>query len=163
MIDVRRKRDDRGRGPYSRAGLRRSSVTALDQMRPRPGASRQNTSDAPQHRPYREFGRLVSDADSPSDAARAEMFRAVPLSDGTETEFALGLRQSLDGRRVVLHQPGGGIGIACWLFLSPEEVLVIALLSNVTGGPVGGQLYTEIEAAFLEATRSKPNEAGAGG
>jgi CubicO group peptidase (beta-lactamase class C family) len=85
------------------------------------------------------------------ETSREEMFRAVPLLDGTPTEFALGLRRGHDGKRVILHQPGGGIGISCWLFLYPEEKLVIAVMSNLSTAPVGGPVYTEIEAAFLEA------------
>ena len=68
-----------------------------------------------------------------SARAREEMFTPVPLADGTPTVFALGL-QSLneDGRRVLL-QPGGGPGITGWLAIYPDDGLVVALLSNVTG------------------------------
>jgi len=84
-----------------------------------------------------------------SERARAEIFRAVPLADGTPTEWALGFRvDQFDGRRLV-HQAGGGIGISAWLFIHPEDDLVIAVLSNVSTAPVGGRTHAEIARAFL--------------
>lgn len=54
------------------------------------------------------------------------------------------------GRRVY-HQPGGGPGISCWLVLYPEQKLVIAILSNLTGAPVGGRVMRTTVAEFLAA------------
>jgi CubicO group peptidase (beta-lactamase class C family) len=64
------------------------------------------------------FGAALIGPSLLSERARAEMFRPVPLADGTPTEFALGLRHSVQARRTIRHQPGGGIGISSWLFLS---------------------------------------------
>jgi CubicO group peptidase (beta-lactamase class C family) len=84
------------------------------------------------------------------DNGRQELFRAVPLSDGTATEFALGLRVSADTFGPLFHQPGGGIGISSWLFIHPEAGLVVALLSNVNTAPVGGRTHRRIAEAFLK-------------
>ncbi|HSK10505.1 MAG TPA: serine hydrolase domain-containing protein [Vicinamibacterales bacterium] len=89
-----------------------------------------------------------------SDAARAEMRRAVPLADGTPTEYALGLRVGQFEGRPMLHQPGGGLGISAWLFLHPADGLVVALLSNVTTCPLGGRTHAEIARAFSLAARA---------
>ncbi len=86
-----------------------------------------------------------------SKQARDEMFKPVPLNSGAPTEFALGLRYSEESGRVILHQPGGGIGISTWLFIHPKDDLVIAVLSNEPNGPVGGRTYREIAKVFLEA------------
>jgi CubicO group peptidase (beta-lactamase class C family) len=83
-----------------------------------------------------------------SERARAEMFRPVPLRDGTPTEYALGLRvREFDGHRV-LHLPGGGLGISAWLFIHPDHDMAIAILSNVPTGPVGGATHARIARAF---------------
>jgi CubicO group peptidase (beta-lactamase class C family) len=86
-----------------------------------------------------------------SDRGRAELFRPVPLADGTATEFALGFRVKDDDGRRLLHQPGGGIGISAWLFVYPDDDLVVALLSNVPTGPVGGATRRAITEAFFAA------------
>jgi CubicO group peptidase (beta-lactamase class C family) len=83
------------------------------------------------------------------DRGREEMFRAVPLANGTPTEFALGLRVASDSSGRLLHLPGGGIGISSWLFIHPDADLTIALLSNVNTAPVGGATHRKIAAAFL--------------
>jgi CubicO group peptidase (beta-lactamase class C family) len=83
------------------------------------------------------------------DRGRQELFRAVPLANGTPTEFALGLRVSSDAHGRVLHLPGGGIGISSWLFIHPDADLVVAILSNVNTAPVGGSTHERIAAAFL--------------
>jgi len=86
-----------------------------------------------------------------SERGRAELFRPVPLADGTATEFALGFRVKDDDGRRLLHQPGGGIGISAWLFVYPDDDLVVALLSNVPTGPVGGATRKAITGAFFAA------------
>jgi CubicO group peptidase (beta-lactamase class C family) len=86
-----------------------------------------------------------------SERGRAELFRPVPLADGTPTEFALGFRVKDDDGRRLLHQPGGGIGISAWLFVFPDDDLVVALLSNVPTGPVGGATRRAITEAFFAA------------
>ncbi|HEX9185731.1 MAG TPA: serine hydrolase domain-containing protein [Vicinamibacteria bacterium] len=88
-----------------------------------------------------------------SDAARAEMLRTVPLRDGSPTPFGLGLRKDVIDGRPTWNQPGGGPGMSAWLFLHVEDDLVIALLSNVPTGPMGGRTHREIAVAFREAIR----------
>lgn len=88
-----------------------------------------------------------------SDAARAQFFKPAATRDGQTTEFALGLRVANDDAAgTVLHQPGGGIGISCWLFVYPRQRLSIALMCNVTGGPVAGKLQEAVTNAFLQAS-----------
>jgi CubicO group peptidase (beta-lactamase class C family) len=86
-----------------------------------------------------------------SERGRAELFGPVPLADGTATEFALGFRAKDDDGHRLLHQPGGGIGISAWLFVYPDDDLVVALLSNVPTGPVGGATRRAITDAFFAA------------
>jgi CubicO group peptidase (beta-lactamase class C family) len=90
-------------------------------------------------------GRLIG------TAARSEMFRPVALSDGTPTEYALGLRVGEHHGRPMYHLPGGGIGISTWIHLYPAERLAMAVLSNVATGSVGGRTHEVIATAFLEA------------
>jgi CubicO group peptidase (beta-lactamase class C family) len=87
-----------------------------------------------------------------TQATRDELFRPLETSDGENTGFALGWRVGKDtlGRRIV-HQPGGGPGISCWLVLYPDHGLAIAVLSNQTGAPVGGRTLQAIADAFLAA------------
>ena len=94
-----------------------------------------------------------------TDRARAEMRRAVPLADGRSTEYALGLQVGEFEGQPMLHLPGGGPGISAWLFLHPADDLVVALLSNVATGPVGGRTHAEIARAFRRATRTGGSEA----
>jgi CubicO group peptidase (beta-lactamase class C family) len=84
-----------------------------------------------------------------SGASRREMFTPVPLADGTPTRYALGF-QALEehGRRLML-QPGGGPGIAGWLAVYPDDDVVVALLSNATGAPLGDDVRRAVAAAFL--------------
>jgi serine beta-lactamase-like protein LACTB, mitochondrial len=79
-----------------------------------------------------------------------ELFRPLKTSADEETGFALGWRVGADAkRRRLIHQPGGGPGISCWLVLYPEERLVVAILSNQTGAPVGGKALDTIVDSFL--------------
>ena len=84
-----------------------------------------------------------------SDRSRRELSTPVPLADGTPTRYALGF-QALeeDGRRVML-QPGGGPGIASWLAIYPDEGLVVVILSNATGAPLGDAVRRAVARAFL--------------
>ena len=88
-----------------------------------------------------------------SDRARADMFRAVPLADGTPTEWALGLQVASNEHGRLLHLPGGGLGISSWLFIYPDADVVIALLSNVNTAPVGGRVARRITDAFIAAAQ----------
>lgn len=97
------------------------------------------------------FGAGLLDGALLNDRARQEMFTPVPLRDGTPTEYALGLRLDRHGDRTLLHLPGGGIGISGWIYIYPKEKLVLALLSNVPTGPVGGATHEIIATAFLDA------------
>jgi hypothetical protein len=52
-----------------------------------------------------------------------------------------------DGRRLLLP-PGGGIGIAGWLAVYPEDDLAVAILANATGAPLEGARRA-VASAFL--------------
>jgi serine beta-lactamase-like protein LACTB len=90
-----------------------------------------------------------------------ELFRPLKTSAGEETGFGLGWRVGADkkGRRIV-HQPGGGPGISCWLVLYPEEHLAVAILSNQTGAPVGGRVLDVIADSFIEQKKGRESWAG---
>jgi serine beta-lactamase-like protein LACTB, mitochondrial len=92
-----------------------------------------------------------------SDSSRRELFTPVPLADGTPTRYALGF-QALeeDGRRVML-QPGGGPGIASWLAVYPDNGLVVAILSNATGAPLGDAVRRAVASAFLKPPAPGPS------
>jgi serine beta-lactamase-like protein LACTB len=81
-----------------------------------------------------------------------DLFTPLATSAGERTEFALGWRVGTDakGRRIV-HQPGGGPGISCWVYLYPDERVTVAVLSNLTGAPVGGPTAQAIADAFIAA------------
>jgi len=99
------------------------------------------------------FGAALLKPSFLSERARAEMFKAVPLADGTPTEWGLGLQVGTDSHGRVVHLPGGGLGISGWLFIHPDANVVIALLSNVNTAPVGGRAYRRIADAFIAAAR----------
>jgi serine beta-lactamase-like protein LACTB len=89
-----------------------------------------------------------------SARARKELFTAVPLASRAATEFAPGFRVAEEKGRRLVHQPGGGLGISAWLFVYPDDELVIALTSNIATGPVGGRARREIAEAFFAALRN---------
>jgi CubicO group peptidase (beta-lactamase class C family) len=99
------------------------------------------------------FGAALLRGEIISPTARQEMFTPVPLASGEQTEFALGLNFWEEEGQLVLYKTGGGIGISALLSLYPEQDLVIALLCNVTRGPVGGRPHQEIGGAFLESLK----------
>jgi CubicO group peptidase (beta-lactamase class C family) len=95
------------------------------------------------------FGAALVDPSFLSDQSRRQLFTPVPLVDGTPTGYALGFQVlEEDGRRLLL-QPGGGPGIAGWLAIYPDDRVVVAILSNATGAPLGDQVRRAVAAAFL--------------
>ena len=92
-----------------------------------------------------------------SAGSRRELFAPVPLADGTPTRYALGFQVlEEDGRRVLL-QPGGGPGIAGWLAVYPDDDLVVAILSNATGAPLGDTVRRAVASAFLRPRAPGPS------
>ena len=81
-----------------------------------------------------------------------ELFRPLHTRTGEDTGFGLGWRVGADKKnRRIIHQPGGGPGISCWIVLYPEHDLVVSILSNQTGAPVGGKALDTIIESFLAA------------
>ena len=103
------------------------------------------------------FGAALLSGHLLSERSRLEMFTPTALADGTATEYALGF-QALeeDGRRLLL-QPGGGPGIAGWLAIYPDDGVVVAILSNVTGAPLGGAVRRAVAAPFLRPRGPAPS------
>jgi len=74
---------------------------------------------------------------------------------GEDTGFGLGFRvDTLEDGTPVIHQPGGGIGISCWLYVFPVERVCVAVLCNQTSGPAGGAEVFELIDLVLESARS---------
>lgn len=79
-----------------------------------------------------------------------ELFRPLRTAAGENTRFGLGWRVGADDKgRPVIYQPGGGPGISSVLIIYPKENLVVVILSNLTGAPVGGEAADVIADAFL--------------
>ncbi|MBL8825047.1 MAG: beta-lactamase family protein [Planctomycetia bacterium] len=79
------------------------------------------------------------------------LFRAEKTMAGDVTPFALGWRVVKDrAGRDMYVQPGGGHGVSSVLAIFPKEKIVIAILSNQTGAPVGQTLLEGIFNAFTE-------------
>jgi serine beta-lactamase-like protein LACTB len=89
------------------------------------------------------------------------LFTLAKTKDGATTEFALGWRVGASpgmempwikgrkpGQSPVIHQPGGGPGISSFLVIDRDEKLVVAILANRTGSPVGGDVMNDVFAEF---------------
>lgn len=90
-----------------------------------------------------------------------DLFTLAKTADGKTTDFGLGwrigpsqgmefrwIRERKPGQSPVVHQPGGGPGISSWLVIDRDEELVVAVLANRTGSPVGGKVMNDVFAAF---------------
>ncbi|GJM18764.1 MAG: serine hydrolase [Phycisphaeraceae bacterium] len=70
-----------------------------------------------------------------------------------DSGYALGFRVDHDDEaRMVVHQPGGGVGISCWLVIYPNENLVFAVLTNMSRAPVMAAEFGTVQDAFLDAS-----------
>lgn len=103
------------------------------------------------------FGAALLGSDLLSDSSRRELFTPVPLADGTPTHYALGFQALEEAGRRVLLQPGGGPGIAGWLAVYPDDDLVVAILSNATGAPLGDAVRRAVADAFLRSPAPGPS------
>ena len=110
------------------------------------------------------FGAALLGSAILSDSARGKLFAPVPLADGTPMHYALGFQARTEDRRRVLLQPGGGPGIAGWLAIYPDDGVVVAILSNATGAPLGDEVRRAVANAFLTppAPGPSPRRAQAG-
>ena len=103
------------------------------------------------------FGAALLETDLLSRRSRRELFTPVPLADGTPTRYALGFQALEEDRRRLLLQPGGGPGIAGWLAIYPDDGVVVAILSNATGAPLGESVRRAVAAAFLTPPAPGPS------
>lgn len=92
------------------------------------------------------FGHALLSDGFLSPESRRQLFTALKTSGGEDTGFALGWRVATDDHHgIVYHQPGGGPGISTWIYLLPEEQLVLVALSNLTRAPVGDAINLAAE------------------
>ncbi len=129
---------------YIRENGRIQDAPAIDPSFKLPGAGFLSTAED-----MARFGAALLDPDFLSDTARTEMFRPVPLADGTPTIYALGFQSLTENGRRLLLQPGGGPGIAGWLAIYPEKGVVVVILSNLTGSSLGGDPRRAVAESFL--------------
>ncbi len=129
---------------YIRETGRIQDAPAIDPSFKLPGAGFLSTAED-----MARFGAALLDPDFLSDTARTEMFRPVPLADGTPTIYALGFQSLTENGRRLLLQPGGGPGIAGWLAIYPEKGVVVVILSNLTGSSLGGDPRRAVAESFL--------------
>jgi serine beta-lactamase-like protein LACTB len=97
------------------------------------------------------FGAGLLKDDYLSPKSRAALFTRVPLNDGTAGQYAMAFVVDEYAGKRRIHIPGGGIGISSWLFIHPDDRLVIAILANLPTAPVGGRTHRVIADAFLAA------------
>jgi serine beta-lactamase-like protein LACTB, mitochondrial len=129
---------------YVRADGTVRKASAIDPSFKLPGAGFLSTAED-----MARFGASLLRSEFLSEAARAEMFRPVALADGTPTAYALGFQSLTESGRRVLLQPGGGIGIAGWLAVYPEDNVVVVILSSLTGAPLGDRVRRAVAESFL--------------
>jgi serine beta-lactamase-like protein LACTB len=99
------------------------------------------------------FGAGLLKDDYLSPKSRAALFTRVPLNDGTAGQYAMAFVVDEYAGKPRIHIPGGGIGISSWLFIHPDDKLVIAILANLPTAPVGGRTHRVIADAFLARLR----------
>ncbi len=99
-----------------------------------------------------KFGVAMSKPGFLKQESLNQLYKQTETKEDGVTRFALGWRIAEDSEgRKVIHQPGGGIGISCWLWIYPKEDVVIAILGNRTVTPVGGEIFRTISKTFLNA------------
>ena len=99
------------------------------------------------------FGAGLLKADYLSAKSRTALFTRVPLNDGNPGQYAMAFIADEYAGKPRVHIPGGGIGISSWLFIHPDDRLVIAILANLPTAPVGGRTHRVIADAFLARLR----------
>ena len=99
------------------------------------------------------FGAGLLKDDYLSPNTRTALFTRVPLNDGNPGQYAMAFVVDTYAGKPRIHVPGGGIGISSWLFIHPEDKLVIAILANLPTAPVGGRTHRVIADAFLARLR----------
>jgi serine beta-lactamase-like protein LACTB len=80
------------------------------------------------------FGAALIDEGFLKKTSLDQLFRPGETASGEKTQFALGFRViSAEDGKVLIGQPGGGIGITSILFLDRQNKIAIAILTNQTG------------------------------
>lgn len=77
------------------------------------------------------------------------LFTSQRLRDGTETGYGIGWRSSTNGHgeRIVSHT-GGSVGGRTVLTLNRDTGLIVAIVANLSGAPIGNALAGRIEEIF---------------
>lgn len=85
-----------------------------------------------------KFGSALIDEGFLKRKSLDELFKLGEISTGEKTPFALGFRvvKTTDDKEII-HQPGGGVGIASVLFIDRRRKISIAILTHQTGSPIG--------------------------
>ena len=77
------------------------------------------------------------------------LFTSQRLRDGTETGYGIGWRSATNehGERIVSHT-GGSVGGRTVLTLNRDTGLIVAIVANLSGAPIGNGLAARVEEMF---------------
>lgn len=90
-----------------------------------------------------------------SKGSKAAMLEDQKTAAGARTGFGLGWRIDEDDQgQVVYYQPGGGPGISSQVLVLPDNRITVAVLTNLTGAPVGNVART-VANSFLRELNTK--------
>ena len=108
------------------------------------------------------FGSALLDPGFLTAGTLEQLFVPLRTRAGADTGVGLGFRIGQqawpgagwtigpdDETRSIVHQPGGGPGISCWLVIDRDAKVVVAVLSNRTSANVGGKAFDAVFEAFL--------------
>jgi CubicO group peptidase (beta-lactamase class C family) len=85
-----------------------------------------------------KFGASLTRAGFLSDNSLRQLFAPAMTKGGEQTVFAPGFRVVRDGEREFIFQPGGGVGVSSILYIDRKRGISLAIVTNLTGAPVGG-------------------------
>lgn len=110
------------------------------------------------------FGSALARPGFLKETTLEQLFTSMKTSAGVDTGVGLGWRigqQAYPGmgwtigpdteKRRIVHQPGGGPGISCWLVIDRDARVAAVVLANLTSANVGGAAFDAMFEAFLRA------------
>jgi CubicO group peptidase (beta-lactamase class C family) len=104
------------------------------------------------------FGAALSRPGYLKEETLRQIFTPLKTRDGSGTGTGLGWRVDARGGKEgsgIVYQPGGGPGISSWLAVDRERGVAVAILSNMTGAPVGGAHLDTILEEFARAAGAR--------